>query len=190
MASKLTAFVFMLMVSFYSVSGQSISDFKKMFGKPKGTYPIFTISENISMKPDFNKSGQVCRLGLFTNKVSPDLKPLPKAVPFEDFKSIVDRIIPLDKRGAKGKQFDTGWTIGGRSTWAVFSYEEVSLVYSATIDNINFKICSEDIKECDLSNLSEPEKTVQTAVPKGDFDNYKSSLVEQVEIRWKKRTCD
>ena len=105
MMQKLATFIFTVIVSFYCVSGQSVADFKKAFGKPVGRFLVFNVSKNILMKPDFDKNGQVCRAGLVINGVSPDLKALTRALPFEDFHSVVDRVIPVDKRGAKHEPF-------------------------------------------------------------------------------------
>jgi hypothetical protein len=188
MMSKLMTFIFLLMVSFYTTSGQSISDFKKMIGKPVRAYSIFSVSKHILMKPDFDKSGQVCRVVLVINEGMQS----PVDVPFEVFKSVVDRIIPINKRGAKHEPFYSGYTLDGGAIWAIFTYEEVALVYSGSFDISNLEFRSEKRKEWIPSNLSNPNsnETVQTAEIKDDFANYKLLRVGWAQITWKKRKCE
>ena len=140
------------------------------------------------MKPEFAVDGQVCQMRLYPKRISGDNNRDSKQLPFDDFRSVVDQIVPLDKRGAKSEPFIGGGT-GGGVVWDTFKYEKVRITYSA-----GFTIDPDAWKNEKPFNFSEqfallPETEETSAKPKDDFAAYKNSKTELVVITWLDRKC-
>ena len=193
MKYKLVFFIiFMLCCKF--VFGQTISQMDIEFGKPIKAY---SVSEFIWMTPEYAIDGQVCRMRLYPKRISADTNYHSKELPFDDFRNVVEQIVPLNKRGAKKLPFDSLWTIGGGAKWAIFTYEKVRIIYSA-----GFKIAPSVRKEKN-PDLSLPEDTLslldegsespvkpELVKPENDFLSYRASKAEIVTIIWLDRKCN
>jgi hypothetical protein len=185
MMNKLMTVFFLCLAGFYSSFAQSAADFRKEFGEPTGQSSSFSISDKISMKPLFDKNGEVCWLQL-SNPSS-----LKAALTFKDFKEVVERLIPQDKRGEKRQPFYAGqWATSKGGMEAILSYEQVVIVYGTTTETVGWNEPKRQI--FDLSDFlsSLENKTGAANVSRKDnFIDYDSLNVAQVTIGWKNRKC-
>jgi hypothetical protein len=166
--------------------GQTASDVEAKYGKPTKAY---SVGEFVWMTPDYSVDGQVCRMRLYPKRISADTNYVVKDLPFDDFKSVVDQLIPPAARGTKKEPFDAGWTTGGGSMWATFIYERVRITYSA-----GFRVDPEawkNQKEFVFSpELSLPEAQSENTVKSDDdFLLYHTSRAEIVTVAWLDRKC-
>jgi hypothetical protein len=179
----IVSFLFSLNISF----GQTASDIELKYGKPTNAY---SVSEYIWMTPEYTVDGQVCRMRLYPKRISGNTNYVSGQLPFDDFRRVVDQIVPLDKRGAKREPFYNGWATGGGAMWAIFTYEKVRITYSAS-----FKIDADAWKESKPFVFSEellslPEKESKSSEkPEDDFLSYRESKAEIVTITWLDRKC-
>jgi hypothetical protein len=176
-----------LLLSVPSAFGQTASDIEMKYGKPT---KVYSVSERIWMTPEYTADGQVCRIRLYPKRISADASYLSKERPFEEFMVAVDQLVPLNKRGAKKEPFG-GWATGGRAQWAIFKYEKVMIMYSASFEvdpdsRVKPFVFSEEV----LREYSAPERKLESMVkPEDDFLFYRKFNVEIVTITWDDRKC-
>lgn len=187
MRNKLIFFVVLFLLNLNASFGQTASDIEREYGRPTNAY---SVSEYIWMTPEFAVDGQVCRMRLYPKRISGNTNYVSRELPFDDFRHVVDQMVPLDKRGAKREPFDSGWATGGGAMWAIFTYEKVRITYAA-----GFKVGPNDWKESKPFVFSEealslfekePESTVK---PEDEFILYRTSKAEIVTITWLDRKC-
>ena len=142
------------------------------------------------MTPEYGVEGQVCPMRLYPKRISGNTNYVVKDLPFDDFKSVVDQLIPGDMRGTKKEPFDGGWTTGGGSMWATFTYERVRIIYSAgfRVDPEAWKNRKEFVFSAEL--LALPETQSENAVKSDDdFLLFHTAKAEIVTISWLDRKC-
>lgn len=185
MRIKFIFFVVLFLNALNHSVGQTVSEIEKTFGKSTNAY---SVSEYIWMTPDFAVDGQVCRMRLYPKRISGNDNTVSSQLPFDDFRRIVDQIIPLDKRGSKSEPFIGGGT-GGGVVWDTFKYEKVKITYSAhfTIDPDAWKDRKPFVFSEQFALLAEKEEI--PAKPENDFTAYKNAKNELVVITWLDRKC-
>lgn len=116
MKIKVTVAVFMLCLN--SAFGQSAAEIKVKYGK---AVKVYSVSEHIWMTPEYAVDGQVCRMRLYPKRHAGDTNYLSQKLPFEELREVLNRLIPIHKRGAKEPGFGATAT-GGPAAWTTFAY--------------------------------------------------------------------
>ena len=165
--------------------GQQRADLEAKYGEPTLAY---SVSEKILMTPEYGSDGQVCRMTFYAKRFSSNVFNVSSELPFDDFRTVVDSIIPLAARGSKKEPFGTGsWATGGGGRWAIFSYERVTISYVASfkVDSIDFS------KQPSFSFSDEAIARAQAEAntPREDFSFYHDSTAEGVTVHWNDRPC-
>ena len=166
-----------------SSSGQTASDMAGKYGKPIHAY---TISEHIWMTPEYSADGQVCQMQLYPKRVAPNADYLPRQLPFEELKMVLNQLLPPNTRGTKKESF--GITdMGGGAAWTTYAYDKVSFIFTFSI-----KVDPRSSRELESFTfpvdefLSRPEKTPPSD---DDFLGSQASKTEVVTINWNDRRC-
>ena len=164
-------------------SAQTASDIETKYGKPTSAY---SVGELVWMTPEYAADGQVCRMRLYPKRISGNTNYVVKELSFDDFKNVVDQLIPLDARGAKREPCDGGWTTGGGSMWATFTYQQIRITYSASFT----VVYDPDVLKRGEFTFSVPAGRIEPQ-PKSDDDFllFHTSKVEIVTIDWLNRKC-
>lgn len=182
--------VALLMLSANLALGQTAADIELNYGKPTN---VFSVSEHVWMAPEFGIDGQVCRVSLFPRRISRGMNYLSKELPFEAFEAVVDQLVPASTRGVKKDPFyGSTWATGGGAMWAIFTYQNVTLMYSA-----GFRVDPESWKKREPFVFSDKamefsvgdRKADPSEKPTDDFLPYRGSKVEIVTIQWSDRKC-
>lgn len=168
---------------------QSGADIASKYGKP---LDVYSAGEHVWMAPEFASNGQICRMSLFPRRISPGNNYLYQNLPFEEFQAVVDQLVPLSSRGAKSDPFYGGtWATGGGAAWAIFTYQNVSIMYS-----VGFRIDPESWDKRrpfsfaeEYLKLPDSDRKAVAATPADDFASYRGSKVEIVTIDWSDRKC-
>ena len=184
MRDKLVCSAIVLMLNLSAALGQTASEFERKYGKPVNAY---SVGEHIWMTPEYAAGGQVCRMRLYPKRFSANTNYLFDALPFNEFHTVVDYLVPPTTRGPKREPFGSAAT-GGGAIWAIFKYEKVTVTYSAS-----FRIDPDAWKESKPFVFSEevlrnyrPSDAVK---PEDDFMMFRSSNYEVVTITWNDREC-
>lgn len=112
-----------------SAFGQSQAEIEAKFGQPVNAYAV---GEGIWMSPEYASDGQVCRMIFYPRRFSSTTTYLTNRLPFDEFRSVIDAIVPLGVRGSQKEPFRDGlWNFGGGVQWADFVYERVTIRYLA-----------------------------------------------------------
>ena len=174
--------ILMTVFSVVSVFGQSREEIEAKFGQPVNAY---SVSEKIWMSPEYGPDGQVCRMVFHARRFSSTTMFLTNALPFDDFRSVVDAVVPLAVRGAQKEPFGNGfWNGGGGVRWATFVYERVTIQYAASFRLDPRLGMGEDVNLDELPKAQEKPKPV-----KEDFSAYSGSTAEIVTVQWNDRKC-
>jgi len=183
MKTIVAAVVFMLSVS--AAIGQTAADIEKKYGKPITTYAV---SDHVWMTPEYTVDAQVCRMRLFPKRISADTNYLLKQLPFDEFKKVVDQLVPVNARGKKKEPFGNGAT-GGGVEWAIFEYQKVTITYSASFDVDPNSWQKRKPFVFSLEGSSFDTKPTDLAAPLDDFFRYRAYSFEIVTITWNDRKC-
>ena len=167
-----------------SAFGQSRAEIEAKFGQ---SVNLFAVSERIWMSPEYASDGQVCRMIFFPRRFSSSTNYLVNQLPFDEFRRVIDAIIPVAIRGAQKEPFGNGgWNVGGGGRWANFVYERVTITYVA-----GFRVNSA-LGMGEPVTLSDNEVTKGQEKPKPmkeDFSRYSNSTAEIVTVQWNDRKC-
>jgi len=171
---------------FISAFGQTRTEMEAKFGQPVKAYAV---SEHVWMSPDYASDGQVCRMTFYPRRFSSNIHYLTSQLPFNEFMTVIDAIVPVGIRGAQREPFENGyWTASAGGSWVNFVYERVTIRYIASLPTINAPGPGEpvnlDLPEEDASKRPEKPKP-----KKHDFSRYKDSTVEIVTVGWNDRKC-
>jgi len=174
--------IVMTVFSAVSVFGQSREEIEAKFGQPVSAY---SVSETIWMSPEYASDGQVCRMAFYPRRFSSTENFLRNDLPFDEFRSVIDTIVPVALRGAQKEPFGNGlWLTGGGVRWATFIYERVTIQYGA-----GFRV-DPRLGLGESLNLDEAPKVMEKPRPvKEDFSAYSGSTAEMVIVRWNDRKC-
>jgi hypothetical protein len=183
---KLIARLAIVLTVFNVVSafGQSRAEIEAKFGQPVNAYPV---GERIWMSPEYALDGQVCRMTFYPRRFSSTTTYLINQLSFDEFRSVIDAIVPVAIRGAQKEPFGNGlWNIGGGGRWANFVYERVTISYVASV-RVNTALgMGEPVTLSDDQVLKRQEKpkTIEE-----DFSLYSDSTAEIVTVHWNGRKC-
>ena len=177
--------VLILLLSVPRAFGQTASEIESRFGQP---LRVYSITEHIWMTADYTSDGQVCQMKLFPRRVGPETDYLSNQLPFEELKSILNRLVPPATRGTKGESFGLTDT-GGGTAWSTYPYENASFVFS-----FNMRLAKDSLKQSESVSFSADEilayrKPATTRPSDDDFDNSKTASLEIVTIKWTGRKC-
>ena len=182
---KLIAKLAIVMTFFSVVSafGQSRAELEAKFGQPVNAY---LVSERIWMSPEYASDGQVCRMIFYPRRFSSTTNYLANQLPFNEFRSVIDAIVPVAIRGAQKEPFGNGlWNGGGGVAWANFIYERVTISYVASFQ-FNPALGLGEPVNLDDEVSKRPEKPKPV---KEDFSLYNDSTAEIVTVQWVGRKC-
>ena len=176
--------IVMTVFSVASASGQSRAEIEAKFGQPVNAY---LVSESVWMSPEYASDGQVCRMIFYPRKFSSTTNYLTNQLPFDEFRRVIDAIVPIAIRGAQKEPFGNGsWSGGGGVRWTNFIYERVTISYVAGF-RINPTLSMGEAVILDNDeDLKEKEKPKPT---KEDFSRYSDSTAEIVRVQWNDRKC-
>lgn len=173
----------MTIFSVVSVVGQSREDIEGKFGLPVNAY---SVSEKIWMSPEYASDGQVCRMTFYPRRFSSTANFLTHELPFDEFRSVIDAIVPVATRGAQKEPFANGfWMIAGGVRWATFVYERVTIEYGASFRLDPRFGMGESVNLDDEG----PKGQIKPKLEKDDFSSYSSSTAEMMIVRWNDRKC-
>ena len=175
----------MIVFNVVSVFGQTRREIEARFGQPVNSYAV---SERIRMSPDYASDGQVCRMTLYPRRFSSTTTYFVNELSFDEFRNVIDAIVPVATRGAQKEPFGNGvWkaTEGGR--WANFVYERVTITYLASLPHID----AAALAKGEPVNLGDdvPKQQEKPKPVKEDFSLYRGSTAEIVTVQWNDRKC-
>jgi hypothetical protein len=187
-AMKLVAKLAIVTVfSVVSAFGQSRAEIEAKLGQPVNAYKV---SEAIWMSPDYASDGQICRMVFYPRRFSSTTTYLTNELLFDEFRSVIDAIVPVATRGAQKEPFGNGvWNASTGGRWVNFIYERVTISYIASL-HIDAKALSSaepvnlDLSDEDAAKLRDKPKPI-----KEDFSLYSGSTAEIVTVRWNDRKC-
>jgi hypothetical protein len=165
--------------------GQHRADLESKYGEPVVAY---SVSEKILMSPHFGLDGQVCRMTFYTKRFSSDTIYVSSELPFDEFRTVVDSIIPMAARGSKKEPFAAGgWATGGGARWAIFTYERLTISYVASfkVDSVDFSKQPSFVFSDDAIARAKAEPNVTAE----DYSLYRDSTAEVVTVQWNDRQC-
>ena len=90
--------IVMTVFSVVSAFGQRRAEIEAKFGQPVNAY---SVSEKIWMSPEYASDGQVCRMTFYPRRFSSTTTYLTNNLPFDEFRSIIDAIVPVAIRGVQ-----------------------------------------------------------------------------------------
>lgn len=176
--------IVMIVFNVVSAFGQTRTEIEAKFGQPVNAYQV---SEKISMSPYYASDGQVCRMTFYPRRFSSTTTYLINELSFEEFRSVIDAIIPVAIRGAQKEPFGNGmWTIGGGGRWVNFVYERVTISYVAGFRFNPALGMGEPVNldDDEVSKRQEKRKPIEE-----DFSLYSDSTAEIVTVQWTDRKC-
>jgi len=171
--------------SVVSAFGQTRTEIETKFGESVNAYKV---SESIWMSPYYASDGQVCRMTFYPRRFSSTTTYLINELPFDEFRSVIDAIVPVAIRGAQKEPFGNGrWNASAGGSWASFVYERVTITYITRLPA--FKPAFGMGKPVNL-DLPDHTKGQENPKPmKEDFSLYRSSNAEIVTVQWTDRKC-
>ena len=169
-----------------STVGQTRTELEAKFGQPVKAYAV---SDNTWMSPDYASDGQVCRMTFYPRRFSSTTTYLISQLSFNEFRSVIDAIVPVGMRGPQKEPFGNGhWNASDGGRWVNFVYERVTITYIATVSTVNPVSTGEpvnlDLADDDSSKRQEKPKPI-----KQDFSLYSGSTAEIVTVQWNNRKC-
>lgn len=175
--------IVMAVFSVVSAFGQRRAEIEAKFGQPVNAY---SVSEKIWMSPEYGSDGQVCRMTFYPRRFSSTANYLMSQLPFDEFRTVIDAIVPVSIRGAQKEPFGNGlWSGGGGVMWTNFVYERVTISYVASLQlNTALGMGEPVLLDNDVSKQPEKPKPI-----KEDFSLYSGSTAEIVTVQWNDRKC-
>lgn len=182
---KIKFAVLILLLSVPKGFGQTASEIESRFGQP---LPIYSLTEHIWMTPDYTADGQVCQMRLFPKRVGPETDYLSSHLPFEELKSILNRLVPPASRGIKGESFGLTDT-GGGIAWTSYPYEKASFVFAFRMRLATGSLNQSEPVSFSAEEMRSYRKPVKAPPSDDDFDNSRTENLEIVTIKWTGRKC-
>jgi len=183
---KLIAKVAIVMTVFNVVSafGQSRMKIEAKFGRPVNAYKV---SERIWMSPEYASDGKVCRMTFYPRRFSSTTTYLISQLSFNEFRSVIDAIVPVGIRGPQKGPFGNGhWNASDGGRWVNFVYERLTITYVAGL-SVNAALgMGEPVSLSDNEGTKEQEKPKRI---NEDFTLYGDSTAEIVTVQWNDRKC-
>ena len=167
--------------------GQSRTEIEAKFGQPVNAY---LVGERIWMSPEYASDGQVCRMTFYPRRFSSTTNYFVNELPFNEFRSVIDGVVPVAIRGAQKEPFGNGsWNGGGGILWATFAYERVTISYIATFQIDPAALDQGEPVNLDLSDDEVSKRPEKPKPIKEDFSLYSGSTAEIVTVQWNDRKC-
>lgn len=164
---------------------QTAADIQSKYGKP---VDVYSVSEHIWMTPEYTSEGQVCRMRFYPKRISGNTNYGAYDLPFKELRNVLNRVVPLETRGAKKQSFGATAT-GGGSAWTTYDYENVTFTFVSF-----FPVRSYDgaiLKKGEYvfpPPESEPPPAESTSSA-NDFVEWVSKQTEIVTVNWSGRKC-
>jgi hypothetical protein len=178
--------IVMTVFSVVSAFGQSRTEIDSKFGQPVKAYAV---GEKIWMSPEYASDGQVCRMTFYPRRFSSTTTYLGNELPFDQFRTVIDAIVPVAIRGAQREPFGNGyWTASAGGSWVDFVYERVTIRYIASVPTLNAPGPGE-LVHLDLPDDDASKRQEKPTPTKQDFSLYSRSTAEIVKVRWNDRKC-
>jgi len=177
--------VLILLLSVTTAFGQTASEIESRFGVP---LRVYSLTEHIWMTPDYTSDGQVCQMKLFAKRVGRETDYLSNQLPFEELKSILNRLVPPATRGLKGESFGLTDT-GGGIAWTTYPYEKASFVFTFRLTVGKGYLKQSEPVSFSADEMLSYRKPAKTPPSYDDFDNSQSASLEIVTIKWTGRKC-
>jgi hypothetical protein len=108
-----------------SVEAQSSDDLRSKYGAP---FEAFEIRPGIMMTVKFDENSQASEIRIERHAATDSKVYLDTTIPSDLSKEIVDELVPVAERGAKGKFSGLMLIVGGSGT-SLDDYENVSIIY-------------------------------------------------------------
>lgn len=115
-------------VTLSSVAGQTASELEAKYGQRENVY---SVSDHLWMTPTYGADQRVCMMRLYPKLVSPDANYLDAKLDQDEVLKFIDRLVPVDSRGARKAMFGMS-NGGGGVIWTNFTYERVRFVFIST----------------------------------------------------------
>jgi hypothetical protein len=116
---------FVLLFVTLSAGAQSSDDLKSKYGAP---FKAFEIRPGIMMTVKFGENGQASEMRIEHHAATDSKVYLDMTIPSYLFKEIVDELVPVAERGAKGEFSGLMLIVGGSGT-STDDYENVAITY-------------------------------------------------------------
>jgi hypothetical protein len=166
-----------------SAFGQSRAEIEAKFGQPVKAYQV---GDRIWMSPTYASDGQVCRMTFYPQRFSSTKAYLINQLLFDEFRSVIDTIVPVATRGAQKEPFGNGrWNASNGGSWVAFVYERVTISYIASIRFDPALGMGEPVN----LDLEVPKQKEEPKPIKEDFSLYSGSTAEIVTVQWNDRKC-
>ena len=169
--------------SVVSAFGQTRMEIEAQFGEPVNSY---SVSERVWMSPEYASDGQVCRMTFYPRRFSSTTTYLINELSFDEFRSVIDIVVPIAIRGAQKEPFRNGrWNVSDGGGWANFVYERVTITYVASFHmNGELGMGEPVLLDNEVSKQQEKSKPI-----KEDFSFHSGSNAEIVTVQWNDRKC-
>src|SRR5262245_56552801 len=122
---KTVALVLVLLAGKY-VNAQTAADIQTKYGKP---VDVYSVSEHIWMTPEFASDGQVCRMRFYPKRISGNTNYGAHDLPFSELRGVLNKLVPVETRGAKKQLFGATAT-GGGAAWTTYDYQNVTFDFT------------------------------------------------------------
>lgn len=111
-------------------------------------------------------------------------------LPFNEFRDVLNDLLPLETRGTKKQGFGST-NFGGGTAWTEYEYENVLVTFISFYRlTSNPKVNPQDFVLLDVDPEPAPEAVKKNLTPdKDDFANSESIRTEIVTVRWTGRPC-
>jgi hypothetical protein len=188
MKSKLVLTVIVLTVSGQPGFGQTTYDIARKYADPVQAY---SVSEHIWMTPECARDGQVCRMRLYPKRIDGDTNYLTQKLPLPELRDVLNKLVPIDQRGAKQVGFGNAAT-GGPAAWTTFAYEKVTFTFVAALPSLGYDD-SPPIKKGELvfspEMVKDAERPASASPSNDDFQHGETSNSDIVTVTWNVRKC-
>lgn len=177
--------IVMTVFSVVSAFGQTRTEIEAKFGKPVKSYKV---SKTVWMSPEYASDGQVCRMTFYPRRFSSTTVYPGNELRFDEFRTVIDAIVPVAIRGAEKEPFGYGWNGGGGVSWTSFVYERVVISYFAGA-RVNPALGMGEPVNLDLPDDDASKRQEKPKPTKQDFSLYSGSSAEIVTVQWTDRKC-
>lgn len=155
----------------------------------KLTYGDYSVSENLMMRPSYDRMGQICRAHFFPNTASSGNR---QRVAKKEWKQVFNKFAPPKVRGLRTER--RGHSIGGGGVIeTTFSFDRILLIFSSFYDKskINWDAWKlSDTFDFELPTEAELKLSALLDPPWIDDFERMPEEVDAFTIIWKHRECN
>ena len=167
--------------------GQRAGDIEIKYGKP---IDVYSVSEHIWMTPEYATDGQVCRMRLYPKRIAVNINYISPELPFDELRNTLNRLVPVNQRGAKKQSFGVTAT-GGPSAWTTYAYDSVTFTFVSSFAPAKFAD-SPPLRKGDYVFPVQGNATkgsASLALSSDDFKISQPSATQIVIVKWNGRKC-